>query len=91
MKSNVGRIERIVRIIAGLVLFALGATWWQGFYWIAAVVFFTGLIAWCPVWAVLNISTCKLICIVTPSFFIYQRYPTWVNHNNLFGIEAVSV
>lgn len=59
MKSNVGRTERIVRIIAGLVLFALGATWWRGFYWIAAVVFFTGLIAWCPIWAVLNISTCK--------------------------------
>jgi len=59
MKSNVDRTEQIFRIIAGLVFFALGAVRWSGFYWIAAVVFFTGLIAWCPIWAVLNISTCK--------------------------------
>ncbi|WP_319521943.1 DUF2892 domain-containing protein [uncultured Desulfosarcina sp.] len=59
MKSNVGRTERIVRIIAGLVFFVLGAGYWWGFYWIAAVVFFTGLISWCPIWSVLKISSCK--------------------------------
>lgn len=59
MKSNVGWTERILRIIAGLVFFALGATWWRGFYWIAVVIFFTGLIAWCPIWSALNLSTCK--------------------------------
>jgi hypothetical protein len=59
MKCNIGKTERIVRIVAALAFMALGALWWAGFYGVGAVVFFTALIAWCPISAVLGVSTCK--------------------------------
>lgn len=59
MKCNLGRTERIIRIAAGLVLVALGAAWWAGFYVIGAVIFVTALVAWCPIYTVMGISTCK--------------------------------
>jgi predicted tellurium resistance membrane protein TerC len=58
MKCNLGRTERILRIVAALVLIALGAVWRAGFYLLGAVLFFTAIIAWCPVSALLGISTC---------------------------------
>ena len=49
MKSNVGGIDRIIRIVAGVVLIALAATntvgWWG---WLGIVPLATGLIGWCP-------------------------------------------
>jgi len=59
MKCNLGKTERIVRVFAGLVLVALGAGWWAGFYIIGGVVFITALAAWCPISAILGISTCR--------------------------------
>jgi len=59
MKCNVGRTERIIRIVASLAFMALGAGWWKGFYAVGAVVFITAVIAWCPVTASLGISTCR--------------------------------
>jgi hypothetical protein len=32
MKCNIGKTERIVRIVAALVFMALGAGWWKGFF-----------------------------------------------------------
>ena len=59
MKCNLGRTERIVRIVVGMVLVALGAGCWAGFYVIGAVVFVTALVAWCPISALLGLSSCK--------------------------------
>ena len=59
MKCNVGRTERVIRIVAALVCAALGAGLWRGFYAASAVLFFTAIIAWCPITAALGISTCK--------------------------------
>jgi membrane protein implicated in regulation of membrane protease activity len=60
MKSNVGSIDRILRIILGLVLIALAATgtvgWWS---WLGIVPLATGLIGWCPPYAIFGLSSCK--------------------------------
>ncbi len=60
MKTNIGNIERGIRVVGGLVLIALAATgtvgWWG---WLGAVPLATGLIGWCPPYAMLGISTCK--------------------------------
>ena len=58
MKTNVGTLDRVVRIAAGLVLlyfaFAQGAWWgWLGFLPIVIA-----LIGWCPLYTLLRISTC---------------------------------
>jgi hypothetical protein len=59
MKRNVGGIDRILRITVGLVLIALAVTgtvgWWG---WLGIVPLATGLVGWCPPYAMLGIDTC---------------------------------
>lgn len=60
MKVNVGGVDRIVRIVAGLgliawVLFANGPTW----AWIGVVPLATGFLNFCPAYSLLGINTCK--------------------------------
>lgn len=60
MKQNVGKIDRALRVGAGLVLIGLAATgtvgWWG---WLGIVPLATGLMGWCPPYAMLGISTCR--------------------------------
>ncbi len=59
MKSNVGGIDKILRIVAGLALVAWalvgGGPVWA---WIGVVPLATGLIGWCPVYPLLGMNTC---------------------------------
>jgi len=59
MKANVGGLDKILRIVAGLVLIGLaiagiGAPW----TWIGVVPLVTGLVNFCPAYAIFGISTC---------------------------------
>ncbi|WP_462325932.1 YgaP family membrane protein [Desulfoplanes sp.] len=59
MRCNVGKSERIIRVVVGLAIFALGAgvdSWW-GLVGIVPVL--TAAIGWCPVSAVFGLSSCK--------------------------------
>lgn len=59
MKTNVGGIDRALRILAGLVLLALTLTGQIGVWgWIGVVPLATGLIGWCPPYALFGWSTC---------------------------------
>lgn len=61
MTSNVGGIDRILRIVLGLVLIGLAATgtvgWWG---WLGVVPLLTGAISWCPPYAILGFNTCAM-------------------------------
>jgi O-antigen ligase len=60
MTKNIGNIERIVRIMGGLVLIALAATGTVGVWgWLGLVPLATGLVGWCPPYSLLGINTCK--------------------------------
>lgn len=61
MKSNVGGIDRTVRIILGLALIAMTLTGTIGVWgWLGIVPLLTGLIGWCPPYALLGVSTCPM-------------------------------
>lgn len=61
MKSNVGGIDRVLRIVVGLVLIGLAATGMVGLWgWIGVVLLGTGAIGWCPPYALLGFSTCAV-------------------------------
>ena len=61
MKSNVGSIDRGIRVVAGLSLIALATTGTVGFWgWLGVVPLATGLIGWCPPYAMLGINTCSM-------------------------------
>ncbi|WP_295553011.1 DUF2892 domain-containing protein [Limnohabitans sp. Rim8] len=60
MTKNIGNIERIIRILGGLVLIALAATNSVGVWgWVGLVPLATGLMGWCPPYSLLGINTCK--------------------------------
>jgi len=59
MKLNVGGIDRIVRILAGLALIALAATGTVGVWgWIGVVPLLTGTFKFCPLYTLLGANTC---------------------------------
>lgn len=61
MKANVGGIDRILRIVVGLVLIALAATGTVGVWgWVGVVPVLTGLFRFCPVYPLLGMNTCPL-------------------------------
>jgi hypothetical protein len=61
MKSNVGGIDRILRIVAGIVLIALTLMGTIGAWgWIGVVPLATGLFKFCPAYTLLGMSTCPM-------------------------------
>lgn len=61
MKANVGGIDRIARIVFGLVLIALAATGTIGAWgWIGLVPLATGAIGFCLLYPLIGLSTCPL-------------------------------
>ncbi len=61
MKSNVGGIDRILRIVIGLVLIALAVTGTIGVWgWIGVVPLATALFGFCPAYTLLGFSSCPV-------------------------------
>ena len=61
MKTNVGTVDRAIRIVAGLILLSLifilegNARWWG---LVGLVPLVTGLIGWCALYVPFGIDTC---------------------------------
>ena len=61
MKANVGGIDKILRILAGLVLIGLaiagiGAPW----TWVGVIPLVTGVFGFCPFYPLLGINSCPM-------------------------------
>ncbi|AVI63966.1 YgaP family membrane protein [Halomonas sp. GFAJ-1] len=60
MKTNVGGIDKVARIVVGAVLIGLALTGTIGAWgWVGIVPLATGLFNFCPLYPLLGISTCK--------------------------------
>lgn len=61
MKTNVGGIDRILRIVLGAVLILLAVFnvigWWG---WLGVIPLATGLFRFCPLYPIFGITTCPL-------------------------------
>ncbi len=61
MTANVGGIDRILRIVAGLVLIALAATGVVGVWgYLGVIVLATGVFRFCGAYTLLGINTCPM-------------------------------
>ncbi|MFO1504797.1 MAG: DUF2892 domain-containing protein [Steroidobacteraceae bacterium] len=61
MKANVGTVDRVLRILVGLVLIALAATHKVGAWgYLGIIPLATGLFRFCPAYTLLGIRTCPL-------------------------------
>ena len=59
MRCNVGRTDRLLRVVIGLVLVGLGIalkSWWGA---LGVVPLATALVGWCPLYRLVGISTCR--------------------------------
>jgi hypothetical protein len=62
MKTNVGSIDRTLRIVAGLAILSLYfilEEGQRGWALLGLVPLLTGLVSWCPLYTLLGIRTCK--------------------------------
>jgi len=58
MQANVGSTDRIIRIVLGLAIIALGviyASWWGA---LGLILVATGVVRRCPAYMPLGLSTC---------------------------------
>lgn len=60
MKTNVGGIDKIVRIVIGIALVAWALFGGPVWAWIGVIPLATGLMGWCPAYGLFGISTCPL-------------------------------
>ena len=60
MKKNVGGIDKILRIGAGVALVAWAALGGPAWAWIGVVPLATGLTGFCPVYPLLGMSSCPI-------------------------------
>jgi len=64
MSTNVGTIDRVLRVIVGLALIAWALGWigpvtgWNWVGWIGIVPLATGAFGICPAYSLLGLSTC---------------------------------
>ncbi len=60
MQANVGKVDKILRIVIGLGLISLvfvgPQTPWG---WIGIIPLATALIGWCPLYKIIGVNTCK--------------------------------
>ncbi|MFH1672891.1 MAG: DUF2892 domain-containing protein [Pseudomonadota bacterium] len=59
MKCNVGKADRIIRVILGAGIIAIGIylkSWWGA---IGVIPIITAAIGWCPAYLPFGISSCK--------------------------------
>ena len=67
MTANVGGIDRIIRVVAGLAIIGAGVmyqSWWGV---IGIVPLATAILRWCPPYTLLGISTCSMAAEETPT------------------------
>lgn len=61
MKANVGGIDRVLRIVAGVILVALAITGTIGAWgYLGLIVLATGVFSFCGAYTLLGINTCPM-------------------------------
>ena len=63
MNLNVGSMDRVIRVVAGLALVAW-AIWgtgaWHLIGWAGLILIGTAAIGWCPIYRIIGASTCAV-------------------------------
>jgi len=64
MAANVGGTDKVIRIVLGVALLALGifqvvtGSWAIAAYVVGTIALATGVVGFCPAWAVFKVNTC---------------------------------
>jgi hypothetical protein len=66
MKKNVGTIDRVIRVVVGLIIFTVGyyySSWWG---LVGLLPILTAIIGYCPPYQLFGINTCRPAIDKTP-------------------------
>jgi len=58
MKKNVGKLDRIFRLVIAIIFAILGSIYSSWFYILTIILLLTAMIGVCPPYAMLGINTC---------------------------------
>lgn len=64
MTKNIGMIDRVLRIVIGIILIAFalkigfGNTGWNWIGWIGVIPIVTALVGSCPLYSLVGVNTC---------------------------------
>ena len=59
MQANVGTVDRVLRVVVGLILIGLAATGRVGAWgWIGILPLLTGIVRVCPAYSIFGVKTC---------------------------------
>ena len=58
MNENVGKTDKVLRIIAGVIIIGAGIYWQSWWGAIGIVPILTALLSWCPAYTLLGINSC---------------------------------
>lgn len=59
MKCNIGKTDKVIRVILGAIIIAVGVyyqSWWGA---VGILPLFTAAIGWCPAYVPFGISSCQ--------------------------------
>jgi len=59
MNKNIGKIDKIVRILVGLAIITYGIMEQSWFGILGVIPLLTAIISWCPLYCPLKIKTCE--------------------------------
>ena len=60
MKKNVGTIDRVIRVLLGLLIIGVGLLYQSWWGLIGIVPLTTAAVGWCPPYALLGFNTCSV-------------------------------
>ncbi len=58
-ESNVGGLDRKIRLVVGVIIMIAGLYWQSWWGVVGLLVFLTGVLRYCGLYQVLGINTCK--------------------------------
>ncbi len=57
MRANVGSRDRVVRIVGGMILMAIGLYWLAWVAIVGAIILLTAVAGWCPIYGLFHLDT----------------------------------
>ena len=60
MKVNVGSIDKVIRVVAGVAAIGFGVYYKNWFGAIGIIPLATATMGWCPLYSILGVKTCPM-------------------------------
>ena len=60
MEKNIGKLDKVIRLILGVIFIVLGIIYTKWWFLLAVILIVTAAISFCGLYKIFGISTCKV-------------------------------